>query len=115
MWRDEGLLLDMLLAAADAREFVQDVEWADFESSRLYQSAVIRQLEVLGEAANRVSAEFQAAHPEIPWSSIIGPRHRLIHGYRTVRLDIVWDVVQRELPPLIEILRPLIPPEENFQ
>jgi uncharacterized protein with HEPN domain len=113
MWRDEGFLLDMLLAAQDARRFVNDMNWEAFAASDLHQSAVIRQLEILGEAANQVSNAFQTQLPEIPWPGIIGMRHRLIHGYRAVRVDKVWDVVQRELPPLIETLTPLLPPEQE--
>jgi uncharacterized protein with HEPN domain len=112
MWRDEAYLLDMLLAASDAREFAKDLDWAGFEASDLHQSAIIRKLEIIGEAAGRVSKEFQAQHPEIAWSGIVSLRNRLIHGYNAVRLDIVWNVVQRELPVLIEALRPLVPPEE---
>lgn len=111
MWRDDALLLDILIAAGDAREFVRVLDWQGFAASKLHQSAVIRSLEVIGEAASKVSPEFQKRHPEIPWSEIVGMRNRLIHAYNEVRLDIVWEVVQNRLPPLIMLLQPLIPPE----
>jgi uncharacterized protein with HEPN domain len=95
--RDAALLLDMLLAAHDAQEFIEGLDEAAFLASRLHQNAVIRSLEVLGEAAGKVSAATRAAHPEISWRDIIGMRHRLIHGYGEVRLDIVWMVINERL------------------
>jgi uncharacterized protein with HEPN domain len=106
---DTALLLDMLLAAHDARNFLQGLDEAAFLASRLHQNAVIRSLEVIGEAAGKVSTAAQAAHPEIPWREMIGMRHRLIHGYAEVRLDLVWAVMQTHLAPLIASLEPLIP------
>ncbi len=111
--RDPALLLDMKLAATDALEFAAGLDEAAFLASRLHQAAIIRALEVLGEAAGRVSRVTTAAHPEIAWSEITGMRHRLIHGYEDVRLDIVWSVVQHRLTPLIAALDPLIPGEED--
>jgi uncharacterized protein with HEPN domain len=113
-WRDAALLLDMVLAAEDALSFVADLDERAFLASDLYQSAVIRKLEVLGEAAGKVSKVFCAAHAEIPWAEMTGLRHRLIHGYGDVRLDIVWRVTTEKLPGLIATLRPLIPPETNY-
>jgi uncharacterized protein with HEPN domain len=87
--RDAALLLDMLLAARDARAFVADLSEAEVMDSRLHQNAVIRALEVIGEAAGKVSRTTQDARPEIPWREITAMRHRLIHGYADVRLDLV--------------------------
>ena len=111
--RDAALLLDMLLAARDALEFVAGLDESGFRASRLHQNAVIRSLEVIGEAAGKVSPDLQAAHPEIAWREIIGLRHRLIHGYADIRLELVWAVTQRHLGPLIVVLEPLVPPEEE--
>ncbi len=101
----------MLLAARDARGFVAGMDEAAFLASRLHQSAVIRVLAVMGEAAGRVSPACRAAQPAIPWREIIGLRHRLIHCYVEVRLDIVWRVMAEQLDPLIAALEPLIPEE----
>ena len=87
--RDAALLLDMLMAARDARHFVADIDENAFLSSRLHQNAVIRSLQVIGEAASKVSGDFRKTHPEISWREIIGMRHRLVHGYAEVRLDLV--------------------------
>lgn len=115
MWRDDALLLDIVLAAGDAREFVHGLDWVGFSNSKLHQSAVERCMGIIGEAAAQVSNDFQERHPEIPWRKIIGMRHRLIHAYNEVRLDVVWEVVRNDLPSLIETLRPLIPPEDNSE
>jgi uncharacterized protein with HEPN domain len=109
--RDGALLLDMLLAARDARGFLIGMNEAAFAASRLHQNAVIRSLEVIGEAAGKVSAATRAAHPRIAWRDIVGMRHRLIHGYTDVRLDLVWSVASTLLEPLIATLEPLIPDE----
>lgn len=111
MSRDDALVLDIVLAATDAIAFVQDLDWSAFEASRLHQNAVIRSLEIIGEAAGKLSSQFTAAHPEIPWRDITNTRHRLIHSYSDVRLDIVWSILQQRLPPLIAKLQPLIPPD----
>jgi uncharacterized protein with HEPN domain len=110
MLRNETLLLDMLLAARDAVEFVANLDEAKFHASKLHQNAVIRSIEIIGEAGGKVSRDFQQDHPEIPWSAIVGMRHRLIHDYNEVDLDLVWDVARGRLPDLIAILEPLVPP-----
>jgi uncharacterized protein with HEPN domain len=110
--RDLALLWDMLLAARDAQSFVAGLDEAAFLASRLHQAAVIRALEVLGEAAGRVSRDSCAALPELPWKEMTGLRHRLIHGYAEVRLDIVWQVATARLAPLAAMLEALLPPED---
>ncbi len=107
--RDLALLLDMSLAAKDALGFITGMDEAAFRASRLHQNAVIRSLEVIGEAAGKVSPDACARHPEIQWREITGMRHRLIHGYAEVRLDVVWTVLHSSLPPLLKALAPLLP------
>ena len=110
--RDAALLLDMLLAARDAKAFVAGMDEGAFLASRLHQNAVLRSLEVIGEAAGKVSAATQAAHSDIPWREIAGMRHRLIHDDGDVDFAIVWSVVQTRLDPLIAILAALVPDED---
>ena len=74
---------------------------------------MIRALEVQGDAADRISAGFRAAHPEIHWRDATAMRHRLIHGYAEVRLDVVRVVARDYLPPLIAALTLLVPPERG--
>jgi uncharacterized protein with HEPN domain len=111
--RDAALLLDMLFAARDALEFADGLTKERFLSSRLHQNAIIRSLEVIGEAAGQVSPDSVAKLPQIPWREVTGMRHRLIHGYAVVDLDLVWQVVTEKIDPLIERLTPLIPTEDD--
>jgi len=86
------------------------VDAAGFAASELIQDAVIRNLEVVGEAANniqRVDPAFTAAHPEVPWAVMYAMRNRLSHGYDTIDLTVVWKVVERDLPALKQLLLPL--------
>ena len=110
--RDLALLWDMLFAARDAQSFVAGLDEAAFLASRLHQAAVIRALEVLGKAAGRVSRDSGAALPDLPWREMTGLRHRLIHGYAEVRLDLVWHVATERLGPLVALLEALLPPED---
>ena len=71
-----------------------------FFSSPMIQDAVVRNLEVLGEAVKGVTEDTRKAHSEIPWKKITGTRDRVIHGYFRVDLDIVWEIVEKELPIL---------------
>ena len=112
MRRDETYLLDILIAARDARSFVADVTQSQFCASRLHQNAVVKALEIIGEAAARISDETRQAHPEIPWADITGMRNRLVHGYFEVDLGKVWDTIQDDLPTLIARIEPLVPPDE---
>ena len=105
------MVLDMKLAAEEAIGFVAGLDRSEFLASRLHQNAVIRSIEVIGEAAGKVSTTFRDSHPEIPWREVTAMRHRLIHGYADVRLAVVWEVVRDHLPGLIVALAPLIPPE----
>ncbi|MBV9550962.1 MAG: DUF86 domain-containing protein [Alphaproteobacteria bacterium] len=112
-WRDTALLLDIVLAAEDALSFAAALDEQAFLASDLHQSAIIRKFAIMGEAAGKVSKEFRAAHGEIPWAQMTGLRHRLVHDYGDVRLDIIWRVVKDTLPDLVASLRPLIPAEDS--
>lgn len=114
MWRDEAYLLDMLIGASKAREFLGGETLERFADDELRQSAVVRQLEIVGEAASKISDEFVAEHLEIAWAEITGMRHRLIHDYRHVDVERVWYTTTERVPELIALLEPLIPPEEDL-
>jgi uncharacterized protein with HEPN domain len=100
MWRDDAYLLDMLLAARKAVKFTQGVLLEQLENDEMLQFATLRALQIIGEAARRISPEFKETHPEIPWSAIVGMRHRLVHEYFRIRVQKVWDVVRDDLPKL---------------
>lgn len=111
--RDEALLLDMLLAARDARSFVSGLDASTFAASRLHQNAVIRSLEIIGEAAGKTSPALRVSVPSISWREIIGMRHRLVHGYADVRVDVVWTTILDDLPSLIAALQNLLPAADD--
>ena len=79
MWRDEAYVLDMLLAARKACQFTEGVTETQFYADELRQQAVMRLIQIIGEAARKVSPEYERAHPEIPWRLIVGMRNRLVH------------------------------------
>ena len=110
--REINYLLDVLEAARLLQMFVEGVDWETFENDLMRRAAVMRQLEIMGEAARRLSEETRLELSEIPWRQIIGMRNRLIHGYDEVDLAIVWDSVQNDLPPLIAQLEQVVPTEE---
>ena len=111
--RDDNasFLLDMLVAARDAVTFAEGLTYFEFTRDRRSQLAILKAVEIVGEAAFRVSGETMESHPEIPWREIVGMRNRLVHAYFDIDLRLVWDTVQRDLPVLIAQLEPLVPPE----
>ena len=111
MWRDDARLLDMLLAAKELAHFTNGVTFEAFEHNRLLQHGAVRLIEIIGEAARSISSDFKAAHPEIPWQGIVGIRNILIHEYFRVAPDKVWEVIEKDLPALIALIEPLVPPE----
>ena len=72
------------------------------------QRAIIRSIEIIGEAANNLSDEFTALHPDIPWNALVSTRNRLIHGYFSVSLAIIWSILETEVIPLLEQITPLL-------
>jgi uncharacterized protein with HEPN domain len=111
MRTDEAYLRDMLNAARDALEFGRGLTFEQFQASLLHQMAILKAIEIIGEAASRISPAFHAAHPEIPWQAIIGMRHRLVHGYFEVDYQRVWDTLQRDIPALIAQLETMMQTE----
>lgn len=102
---DEGARLrHMLDASREAVGFAKGKSRADLHADRGLQLILTRLLEIVGEAANKVPQTTRDLYPEIPWSAAIAVRNRLIHGYEDVDLDIVWQTVNEDLPPLIRAL-----------
>jgi uncharacterized protein with HEPN domain len=113
MWRDEAYLLDILLAARRIQKYALGYDFQRFEDDEVLQDAIMRRIQIIGEAARKVSPEFKEAHPEIPWTDIIGMRHRLIHEYFQIITEKVWDTVVNDIPALISQVEPLVPPENS--
>jgi uncharacterized protein with HEPN domain len=81
---------------------------ADLDGDRLLELGLVRLVEIIGEAAARVTVEYRTYHPEIPWPQVIAMRNRLVHGYDTVDLDVLWDTITEDLPPLVVELEKLV-------
>jgi len=104
-----GHMLDM---ARTAQQLIADVDRLSFDRDVKLKLALVRALQVIGEAAWRVSDEFQQQHASIPWRQIAAFRHRVVHDYFAVDYDIVWRIATAELQPLIDYLDPMMPPQE---
>ena len=100
----------MLDTARDIVQRLKGKQRSDYDSDPNLRLAILHLVQTIGEAARRVSREFQNGHPEIPWSEIIGMRHKVVHDYLTVDFDLVWDVATVELRPLIVQLERIVPP-----
>jgi uncharacterized protein with HEPN domain len=105
---DLAYLWDMQEAAKEITEFMEGVNLERFQSDKMRRRAIERQLEVIGEAARRVSAAFQTAHAEIPWKLVIGQRHVIAHDYGDIIVERLYGVAANRIPELM-LLRPLIP------
>lgn len=105
---DSIRLRHMLDHAREAVDLVGGRNRADLDTDRVMCLALVRLLEIIGEAGGRVSSEFRETHPEIPWAEIVGLRNRLIHGYGSVDIDILWEILRADLPPLIEGLKRIV-------
>lgn len=98
----------MLDAAHEARSFSANVSRADLDHDRKLLLSIVKSLEILGEAASKVSRPVREENPRIPWREIITMRHRLIHGYFDIDHDIVWQTVIEDLPPLTHELEKIV-------
>jgi uncharacterized protein with HEPN domain len=101
----------MLEFAKKAYARVDGRERGELDGNEDLQLQLYALIERIGEAASHVSAAFRAEHPEMPWKVIIGMRHKLIHDYFEIDLDLVWKAAKVDAPRLIELLQPLTPPE----
>ncbi len=111
---DEIRLRHMLDAAREAVSFVRNRRRGDLDTDRQLVLAVVKAIEIVGEATARVSEPARQQHPDIPWEQIIAMRNRLVHAYFDINLDIVWQTVQEDLPGLIVLLEAALPPASDF-
>ena len=106
--RDKGRLENMAEAAAFVRQFTEGIEFATFVEDPLRYFAILKNVEIFGEAAYMLTPEFKQKHPEIPWAQIVGMRHVLVHDYSTVMPKILWHTATVEIPELMPLLEGLI-------
>ena len=105
MHRDDEILVRHIIDSTNKIiEFTSGIDRSRLEEDDMLSLSVVRLLEIIGEAASKVSVEFRSEHMEIPWRKMIGMRNKLIHAYQDVDLDVVWDTVTNDIPPLQEEL-----------
>ena len=101
MKKDDTVYLRHIIDAfLQIERYTNGVTYEEFLSNSLLQDAVIRQLEVMGEAARNLSADLQNEYPAIPWRQMISLRNRMIHAYFNVNLQIIWEIIQGDIPNL---------------
>lgn len=110
---DRVRLLHMLEAAKQATAFAEGRNRQSLDQDVMLRCAVLHCIQEIGEAATRVAPETRAFTPSLPWNQIVGMRHRLVHVYFAVDLDLVWEVVQRDLPLLVAALCEILPEEHR--
>lgn len=110
---DIAYLRDMLEAAREVVEFCSGKSWGDYQASKQLRRSVERSIEIVGEAARKVSPAMQTQLPEIPWGKIIPARHRLAHEYDRLDDAIMWSIATRHIPVLIGQLEQLLPPDPD--
>ena len=105
---DETRLKHMIEAAEKAMAFAHGKTRDDLDQDEVLCLALVRLLEIVGEAANRVSPQLRAQHQDVPWALIIGMRNRLIHGYDVIDPEILWQTLRQDLHPLISNLQTIL-------
>ena len=114
MNKDDIVFLKHILDAIDLIEsYLKDRSYEEFEENRMLRDAVIREIEIIGEATKNLSSEFKNKYSEIPWRKIAGMRDKLIHGYFGVDLGAVWDTATKDIPLLKEKLLKILKKEEK--
>ena len=106
--KDRIRLQHMLDHANEAMQMARGRARGDLDSDRQLNLSLVRLLEIVGEAASRVSETTRRAHPKIAWAEIAGLRNRLVHGYDQVDFNILWDIIQLDLPPLVSTLKTIL-------
>jgi uncharacterized protein with HEPN domain len=102
---DRERINDIITAATNAVEYTRNISFEKFENTQMIQDAVVRNIEIIGEAAKNISKTCKDKSPEIPWKNIMSVRDRLIHEYFGVNLDIVWTIINDDLPDLIRQMK----------
>ncbi|MDX2213355.1 MAG: DUF86 domain-containing protein [Oculatellaceae cyanobacterium bins.114] len=113
MSRDNASLLDVVQAGQLILQFAQGLSRDQLASDLRTQSAILYQIAIMGEATKQLSRQFREQHPEAPWDDIAGMRDIVAHQYDRIDLDIVWQVIQRNIPELLNVLVTLLPTQDT--
>ena len=100
--KDKARLLHIIEAIDNIFEFTNNKTFETYRQNKMLRFAIIKNLEIIGEAAYLLTNEFKKEYSEIEWHALIGMRHVLVHGYYQIRDEIVWDTIETDLPPLRE-------------
>lgn len=109
---DMTRLRHMIEAAEEALGFAAPKKREDLDRDRMLALALIKAIEIIGEAASKISPELRERHPQVPWQAILGMCNKLVHAYFVIDLDVVWRTTINELQPLIKQLERIIAAEE---
>lgn len=107
MDKTNSYLFDKKIACDRIQQFIEGMDLDTFASNFMCQDAVIRRIEIIGEASGKIASSFQEAHQEIAWHRMKGMRNRLIHDYNEIDIELVWQTIQNDIPDLkkkIEII-----------
>lgn len=103
--RDKERLLHMLEAISNIRDFSQGISQEALFSDKMRYFAVVKNIEIIGEAAHMLTEDFRSSHSELPWKAIIGMRNVIVHDYINIHEELLWDTIQNDLGPLEDQVR----------
>jgi uncharacterized protein with HEPN domain len=90
------------------RDFTRDVKWKDFRENTLVQDAVLRRITIIGEATKSVPDDVRSRYPDVPWKKIAGTRDKVVHDYNHVDLEVVWEIISKDLLPFQDRLKVIL-------
>jgi uncharacterized protein with HEPN domain len=111
-WRDQGRLLDILTHSEKVLFYVKDKSLDELEEDESLQLILRSLFTIIGEAASKLSDDVTKSRKDIPWGKIAGLRHRIVHDYDKINWERIWEIIGDDLPPLIEKLGKIVPPEQ---
>jgi len=106
---DPAYILDIFQAASDICEFTKDINPTVYLKDKKLRAAIERKLEIVGEAAGKMSETFRNAHQEIPWRPMISLRNVIAHDYGDIKHEKIWEIVSQKIPELVLLLKPFLP------
>lgn len=103
--KDRGRIEHILEMAQNLQEAKQQYSYEDILNDRILFFGLTKMVEIIGEVAYKLTNEFRETHPELPWREIVGMRHLLVHGYFAISPDMLWEVIQNDIPAMIPTLK----------